>query len=185
MDNQNIKSTFSPKSDLALAEMMKKYNLGGSPVEFSLEKITMFFSRAEISEKEMINSIQKEVGVSQKIAGQIATEIKNTLIPTLWNNLSEKEKESLLHVKKEVAEETEEIVPEKILTIEPEIPEPVPEPKAELNFKPSTAPAPQKKPGRPKKFFYNTDNTPDLQPKKPAEEKPKRSGPDNYREPVE
>jgi|SRR3989344_1439977 len=114
MDNQNIKSTFSPKSDLVLAKIMKKNNLEGSSVEFLLEKITMFFSRAEISEKEMINSIQKEVGVSQKIAGQIATEIKNTLIPTLWNKLSEKEKESLLHIKKEVVEATEETLPQKI-----------------------------------------------------------------------
>ncbi len=114
MDNKNIKSTFSPKSDLVLAEIMKKNNLEGSSVSFLLEKITMFFSRAEISEKEMISSIQKEASVSQKVAGQIAAEIKNTLIPTLWNNLSQKDRESLLHTKQEVVEEIEETLPKKI-----------------------------------------------------------------------
>lgn len=100
MNDRNIRSTFSPKSDLALAGIMKKNNLEGSSIGFLLEKITMFFSRAEISEKEMISSIQKEIGISPKMASQIATEIKNTLIPTLWNNLSPEEKESLLHGKK-------------------------------------------------------------------------------------
>ena len=115
MDNQNIKSTFSPKSDLVLAEMMKKNNLEGGSVGFLLEKITMFFSRAELSEKEVISSIQKELGVSLKTAGQIAAEIKKILIPTLWNNLSQKEKDSLLHTKKaEEPEKTEDISPQKI-----------------------------------------------------------------------
>lgn len=118
MDDQNIKSTFSPKSDLTLAEIMKKNNLEGASVGFLLEKITMFFSRAEISEKEMTSLIQKETGVSQKIAAQIALEIKNTLIPTLWNNLSQEEKESLLHEKKVVVEETEE-TPKMAFSLEP------------------------------------------------------------------
>jgi len=97
---QNIGSTFSPKSDLVRAEIMKKNNMEGSSTGFLLEKITMFFSRAEISEKEAITSIQKELGISQKVAGQIMVEIKNTLIPTLWNNLSQKDRESLSHIKK-------------------------------------------------------------------------------------
>ena len=99
MDSQNIKSTFSPKSDLALSEIMKKNKLQGSSVEFLLEKITMFFSRGEISEKKMVDSVRKETRVPQKIAVEIATEIKNNIIPTLWNNLSEEEKEKLLHQK--------------------------------------------------------------------------------------
>jgi len=114
MDNQNIKSTFSPKSDLALAEIIKKYNLNNIDVKFLIEKLTMFFSRKEISDEEMTNSIQKESGVSQEVAEQIALEIKNTLIPTLWNNLSQKDKESLLHTRKQTVEETEEIMPENI-----------------------------------------------------------------------
>jgi len=117
---QNIGSTFSPKSDLVRAEIMKKNNMEGSSTGFLLEKITMFFSRAEISEKEAITSIQKELGISQKVAGQIMVEIKNTLIPTLWNNLSQKDRESLSHIKNEVAtegaEETEETLPKKIPT---------------------------------------------------------------------
>ena len=116
MDNQNIKSTFSPRSDLVLTEIMRKNNLEGGSVGFLLEKITMFFSRAEISEQEMISSIQKEVGVSQKIAEQMATEIKNRIIPTLWNNLSEKDREFLMHEKKPAVEAPEEIVQEKTPT---------------------------------------------------------------------
>lgn len=112
MGNQNIKSTFSPKSDLVLAEMMKKNNLEGNSVGFVLEKITMFFSRAEISEKETINSVQKELGVSKKTAEAIAVEIKDALVPTLWNNLPQEEKESLLHTKK--LEELEKIPTQEI-----------------------------------------------------------------------
>jgi len=99
MDDQNIKSTFSPKSDLVLSEIMEKNKLQGRSVEFLLEKITMFFSRGEISEKKMVDSVRKETGVPQKIALQIVTEIKNNIIPTLWNNLPEEEKEKLLHQK--------------------------------------------------------------------------------------
>ena len=69
--------------------------------KYLIEKLTMFFSRSEISEKELIDSIQKELGVPQKTAKQIAEEIKNTLIPTLWNNLSQKDRGSLLYTKKQ------------------------------------------------------------------------------------
>lgn len=108
MENLNIISTFSPKSDLILSGIIKKYNLQKNFADFFLVKITMFFSRSEISEKEAISSIQKELAVSKKIAEQIMTDIKNAIIPTLWNNLSPEEKDILLHTKNVEEQEIDE-----------------------------------------------------------------------------
>jgi hypothetical protein len=97
---QNISSTFSTKSDLILSEIMKKNNLNGEVAEILLTKFTMFFSRGEISEKEMIDSIQKEIEVSQKTAEQIVEEIKNNLIPTLWDKMLQGGEKSVINDKK-------------------------------------------------------------------------------------
>src|SRR3989338_5848137 len=98
MDFENISSTFSPKSDLILAGIMKKNNLGerGDIAELILTKITMLFSRTEISEKEMIDSIQKELNLSQQTAKQIINELINDAIPTLWDKMPQEEREALI-----------------------------------------------------------------------------------------
>jgi len=189
MDLQNISSTFSPKSDLTLAEIMKKNNLDGNDIaEMILTKITMSFSREEISEKEMVDFIQKEVKISQQAAEQIAKEIRNNLIPTLWDKMPKEERDVLLR-KKEGAP-----LP---VTKKPDFPN-VEENEKFLNKnKPPLIP---KKPldmtqddnirkskekfQTPEKELYSEDNS--KIPKKSAQPKmPKPNGPDKYREPVE
>lgn len=96
MDTKPIASTFSEKSDSILAEIMQKNKLAGSDITIIFTRITMSFSRGEIDEGQMIDSIQKETNVSAQAAQQIAVEIKNRLISTLWDKMSEEEKESLL-----------------------------------------------------------------------------------------
>ena len=189
MDLQNISSTFSPKSDLLLSEIMKKNNLDGNDIaEIILTKITMLYSREEISEKETVDFIQKEVKVSQQVAEQIAEKIKNNLIPTLWDKMPKEERDALLR-KREGAP-----LP---VTKKPDFPN-VEENEKFLNKNkpPITSKEPLdttqddniKKPIKkfqtPEKESYSEDNS--KIPKKSAQPKmPKSDGPDKYREPVE
>jgi hypothetical protein len=104
---KNIASTFSPKSDLILTELMKKHDLGerGDIAELILTKYTMFFSRGEISEIDMINSIQKDLNLPPEKAKQISTELITKIIPTLWDKMPKEERDALLNKKeKEVVE---------------------------------------------------------------------------------
>lgn len=93
MNFENIASTFSTKSDLILAEIMKRYNLGepGDLAELVLTKLTMSFSREEVSKKEVASFVQKELNLPQQTAEQITEELINKIIPTLWNKMPKKE----------------------------------------------------------------------------------------------
>jgi hypothetical protein len=125
MDDQNINSTFSGKSDIVLAEIMKKNNLEGRTVKLLLTKLTMFFSRDEISEKEVASSLQKEANISQEVADKITAEIKNRLIPTLWDRLPPEEKEKLLSQIPKMKESDDE---------ETELPKTKPQPEIKKTF---------------------------------------------------
>lgn len=100
MEFKNIASSFSFKSDAILSEIMEKYNLDMDKAMLPLTAITMYLSRNEISEKEAVDLIKKEFNVSQQTAEQITKEIKNNLIPTLWDRMPDAEREALLNNKK-------------------------------------------------------------------------------------
>lgn len=85
MDFQNIGSTFSSKSDLILSEIIKKNNLNEDAAIIPLTAVIMYFSRNEISSAQMIDIIKKEFNISQQAAQQIAKEMQEKIIPTLWN----------------------------------------------------------------------------------------------------
>lgn len=174
MDFQNIGSTFSSKSDLILSEILEKYNLGepGDISELVLTKLTMLFSRGEILEKELIETIQKEVNVSQKTAAEIAKEIINNLIPTLWDKMSEKDKSALLGEKTENQEENPLPVVKKPEFIN-----------VEQNAEAENKNKMQKNINKPIEI---SEKEKSKLPKKPiTSQAPKPSGPDNYREPIE
>jgi len=97
---QNISSTFTLKSDAILSDIMSKYGLEESEEEMirklrggimdnelTLTKLTMYFSRKEISKEELVGRIQKEVNVPGQKAEKIADEIINKLVPTLGKHL--------------------------------------------------------------------------------------------------
>jgi len=134
MELKNISSTFSSKTDALLSEIIQKNNLNEDETTLQLTAITMFFSRNEISESQMLDLIQKEIKVSPQTAEQIAKEIKEKLIPTLWNKMPETEKNLLLYGNKVKTEETKKI--EKTDTdIFPKVEMPVPKGKNKFTLK--------------------------------------------------
>ena len=100
MELNNIGSTFSFKSDITLSEIIKKNNLDETETTLLLTAITMYFSRNEISEKDMIDLIEKEIHIPRQTAEQIAKDLKEKVIPTLWNKMPEAERERLLNGEK-------------------------------------------------------------------------------------
>lgn len=183
MNTQNISSTFSSKSDIILSDIMKKNNLKGDIAEILLTKFTMFFSRGEITEKELIDSIQKEINVPPQTAKQIAVEIKSNLIPTLWDKMPKEERESLLATIKtptfsDVENNKENLQKERApATIRPIRPVPS-DLKLEEIKKPTTI---IKKNRRNNVEIENINKI----PKKPIMPTQQTRVPDNYREPIE
>jgi hypothetical protein len=201
--SQNIGSTFSEKSDKILAEIMERYKLeetleeerqkekeGKIYNEVLLTMLSMAFLRKKISENDILNNIKQEIGVPQQTALEISRDIIKNLIPTILTDedMAKKYKEDSLKkpekniyspsVKapiwvEEALQRQKIMPPEKMPTIEPEMPESTP------SFESTPEPAPKKGPGRPKKSQL---------PEEPIEEKPapskSRKGPDSYREPI-
>lgn len=175
MELKNIGSTFSSKTDALLSEIIQKNNLNEDETTLLLTAITMFFSRQEISEKEMVDLIQKEVNIPPQAAEQIAKEIREKLIPTLWDKMPKEERDALLNKKIETnnnlnksEEKTDFDIFPKVKPMEkvnePEIPAPTPK----------TKPKPRGRSRLPKKNLEEI--------KSPAQQ---RTGPDSYREPIE
>jgi len=189
MDLQNINSTFSPKSDLILTDLMKRYSLGepGDLSELILTKLTMSLSNKEITENENVRLLREELNLSQQIAEQITEEIKNNLIPTLWDKMSEKEKESLLEDKNKKIDPSIFKAPafiniedNKKLLKEEKQPEKISIPKKnEISAKTI------KKPTKELKEAENVEDVNSLSKNPLKPERPKSSRPDSYREPIE
>ena len=178
MDLKNINSTFSFKSDTVLADIMQKNNLDGSEAQIILTKITMMFSRGEILEQEMIGLIQKEVNVSPQAAQQMAKEIQEKLIPTLWDKMPSAERDALLNGTniKPIAPEMPNIKAPAFLNVDDNKKLLETEREAPKSGRPDLLTPPQKI----KKYQPAGLNR---LPKKPlTENKPRPSGPDKYRE---
>ncbi len=156
----------------------------------------MYFSRKEITEKNMIDLIEKEVHIPKQIAEQIAKDIKEKIIPTLWNKMPETEREKLLNnnkkeniteggIKKPDIKSVEENA--KIIGQERETTS-ITKP-----FTPNKKELIEELTPKAKKIKNTSESempTPILKeknrlPKKPlTQEKPMTSGPDKYREPI-
>ncbi|MGA2417723.1 MAG: hypothetical protein ABSF55_00555 [Candidatus Staskawiczbacteria bacterium] len=182
MDTNNISSTFTDKSDAILAEIMKKNNLEGGInnlddifINLVLTKFTMYFSRKEISEKEFVASIQKEINIPQQTAEQIVKEIINNLIPTLGKYSEEKNPaDNAGQIKRGVGEE-------KDLDLFPKIKPPSGTDKNKPDFE---VPIPKKEPGG--RTTQNSEKIKKPEENKYSSPKPRqKTGPDNYREPIE
>lgn len=187
MDTNPIGSTFSQKSDVILSEIMNKHNLVGFDITLLLTRLIMYFSHDRITNEEMTDSIQKDLNIPQQTAAQIAEELK-TIIPTMWDKMQAEERERLANKKTEIKPDNgmkedlegqeDQSVAEKVVASKPEVPASIEEP----------APvAPTRKKERPKKSSVSeitAEEMPEPLPKKPIEEKPKRNGPDEYREQI-
>lgn len=187
-----IASTFSPKSDLILNNILKKYNLGepGDASELILTKLTMKFSRGEITEKDIAESIQTELRLTSQNSQQITQELKN-IIPTLWDKMPKEERDVLLNEKEKGSTEPKtlpkiksptrvsEIIEEEKDSIKKYAKE---EGSKEEKIKPTT-----KKPKRIKKTIpkKEPEEAEDLPQKSETTEQKQKSGHDSYRESIE
>ena len=92
----NIRVLFTSKANLALEEIMKKFNLQDSDEKYiarikenKLPKIVVIdhlakdFVKGNILENDLISSLQKDLEVSSQTAEQISKEIINKIIPFL------------------------------------------------------------------------------------------------------
>lgn len=99
MDEQqknNIRVIFTAKANSALDGIVKNFNLEETTEEFLkkteagkfsneviIDHLAKDFSIGKISEKDLINSLQKETGVPQQTAEKISKEIITNIIPFL------------------------------------------------------------------------------------------------------
>lgn len=97
MENQQKQRIiFSEKADMVLEDIIKKYNLGENDDEIIkrlsehkpssiviIDEITKNFVQQNLSEKDLITALQKDLGVSQQTAKKMSEDIKNNLVPLL------------------------------------------------------------------------------------------------------
>lgn len=79
----NIRVIFTLKADDALSEIIKKYKLEESSAMVKIDYVAKAFAVEKISEKEIIDYLQKELNISSQIANQVSKEIILKIIPLL------------------------------------------------------------------------------------------------------
>jgi hypothetical protein len=92
----NIRVLFTPKADSALDDIISAFNLEETPEEFIkiniegklpkiviIDRLTQGFAKGTISEKDLINSLQKDLAVPQQTAEKISKEIITKIVPFL------------------------------------------------------------------------------------------------------
>ncbi len=93
-EQKNILIIFTERADRVLSDIIEKYSLqetgeevfkkyetGRFPKIILLDHLTRDFALRIISEKDMIASLQKDLGATQQTAEQISKEIINNLVP--------------------------------------------------------------------------------------------------------
>lgn len=91
MDRQNkIRVIFTAKADDTLSEIIKKYGLKEYLATLKIDYISKAFAIEKVSEKELLNYLQKELNVSLQTAEQISKEIITGIIPFLEKAPEEK-----------------------------------------------------------------------------------------------
>lgn len=195
MDKQkNIRIIFTEKSDSALEELIKKFGLEKNYEQTGKSAITIISplikdcAREEISEKNLVNSLKKDLEVSQPTAEQIAKEILENIVPFMVKAPEERFEDSAFReetAKKVFGEEKpvgqvqikNPAREEKDLDIFPKVAPPagVVEKKEEIKSK-LTVPA--------KRIKKPTIEETKEKFKEPVTKTVQRSGPDNYREPI-
>ena len=191
MVNQNkMRIIFSQKADLALSEIIKKYNLDQYAAAVKIDFISKSFTIEKISEKDMPNFVQKELGVSSQIAQEISKEILTTIIPFLEKIPEEKFNDSKFveEISKKVFGESIKNTIETGKDILPKIKAPIiftdiMEKNPTTSEEPiNTAVAPPKKQRIKKPIISEEIDESAPQPKpQPRQQR----GPDSYREPIE
>ena len=145
--------------------------------------VTKSIALGETYEKDFALVAKKNIGVDSTVAENLLKDIKTLLLPLIVKekintNHPDEYITNLPKIKapigvEEALQRQKIMPPEKMPTIEPEMPESTP------SFESTPEPAPKKGPGRPKKSQL---------PEEPIEEKPAPSkshkGPDSYREPI-
>jgi hypothetical protein len=87
-EQNNIRVIFTDKADALLSDVLKKYNLQDSIVEAN--QLIKKFARGDISEKDLINSLQSELKTSQQTAEKLSGEVIKSIVPLLIKAPEEK-----------------------------------------------------------------------------------------------
>jgi hypothetical protein len=93
VNQNNIRVIFTLKSDSALSDIIKKYNLEEYSAMVKIDYISKAFVAEKVLEKDMSDYLQKELKVSLQIAKQVSKEIIDNIIPCLVKAPEEKFKD--------------------------------------------------------------------------------------------
>lgn len=191
MPEKHILTIFTFKSDQALSDVLKKYNLASSSLQ---AKITAKFMNEELAEKDLAALLQKEASIPIQTAQQVAKDIMTLVVPTIkkmseeeLTRLSEDAKDELIFGKTQKKEEKK-FKPESNI---PKLRQPLGVEKAlqerqaqalkekvigqPVENEPMETTAPKRRSRLPKKQFSET----------PAKQSSKPKKADSYREPIE
>jgi len=96
MDQQNIRVIFTAKANSALEDLINNFKLQETPEDYVeknkqnkpsnivvMDRLARDFAVNEISETNLVASLQKELGVSQQTAEKISEEVISKIIPFL------------------------------------------------------------------------------------------------------
>ncbi|MCX6722851.1 MAG: hypothetical protein NT094_02150 [Candidatus Staskawiczbacteria bacterium] len=183
MDEQknNIRVLFTIKANSGLEDIMKNFKLEETPEkaekkdnEDKLSNIVIIdhlakdFARETILEKDLINSLQKDLEVSQQIAEQISKEIITKIVPFLEKVPEEKFKDH--NFREEISK--------KVFETEEEKKEEITQTKNNIIEQTNNITTPPKRLPRIKTPIIPEEIKQPTQPNKPKK-------PDSYREPIE
>ena len=194
MAEQKIRALFTEKSDLAISDIVKNFRLEESyeelmkkeeqdknTNELAISLLAKEFTQGNISEANLILSLQKDIEISKETAEKISKEIINKVVPLL-----EKVPEEKLHnfeFKEDIAKKDEER-PALSKTKEALYSKPLIDSQEKSKLSDEIILEDKNRTQEPLENL----KTKKILPKKPIQPKPlqsKKTGPDSYREPIE
>lgn len=115
VEEKNIRIVFTERADLVLLEIMKRYNLEENDEKRAknlkegrvsniviIDRLTKEFAKKSILEKTLVESLKKELVITQQVAERISKDIINNIVPLLERFTEEelarekKEKEEII-----------------------------------------------------------------------------------------
>jgi hypothetical protein len=180
----NVRVILSDKAEIVLEDILKNFNLEEKNVV--ADRLLKDFARETLSEKDFISALQKEMTITSEISEKLAKEITVKLVPLLLKVPEEKFNDP------DFREEISQKIFEKDIKTSITSAQEKKDPDIFPNIKPlesvtDKSVVPPKKSGRPERIKKSVakEEVKKEEIKKPAPQAKPRSGPDNYREPIE
>lgn len=196
-EQKKIRVIFTPKTDYGVSEIIKTFNLQESPgalIEKSKKgkesNITIInllardLAMQRMSDKEMTISLQKDLGVSAQVAEQISKQIADKVVPFFEKVEEEKLKDDnfVNALSKKIWGEEKSVDNTQPIVKKPELSNVAENEKKPIATTKPVSAQPTKKTKQPAQAVEEKSK---IFERPIQQERPKQSGPDGYREPIE